>query len=294
MPPRLLPRLIAGLSEIVDAYDALLVDLWGCVVDGVSAFPDAVSCLRRVRAAGRTVIFVSNVPRPGAEVRERLESFGVAADCYDDLVTSGDATIEALNRRDDPWHAAFGERFYHIGAGRNERLLQAIRGSEAAIEAADYILTTGFRNRGTDTPEIYRDLFSAAIERRLPMVCANPDMASAHGETIVYRAGAVAQAYRDHGGDVRFHGKPYPRIYRMAFERLGGPDLSRVLMIGDNLATDIQGAREAGIDALWIAGGLHAEEVGLADGAPLDAGSAVRLLDAAGHAPEAAIARLTW
>jgi HAD superfamily hydrolase (TIGR01459 family) len=288
------PRLIAGLSEIVDAYDALLVDLWGCVVDGVSAFPAAVECLRRLRASGRTVIFVSNVPRPGGVVRERLESFGVAADCYDDLVTSGDATIEALNRRDDPWHAAFGERFYHIGAGRNEGLLRAIKGTEAEIEDADYILTTGFRNRGTDTPDIYRDLFSKAIARRLPMVCANPDVASAHGDTIVYRAGAVAQAYRDQGGDVRFHGKPYERIYRMAFDRLGRPDRRRVLMIGDNLATDILGARDAGIDALWIAGGLHADEVGLADGLPLDPEKAAGLLDASGHAPCAVTAQLTW
>ena len=288
------PRLIAGLSEIIDAYDALLVDLWGCVVDGVEAFQPAVACLRRLRAAGRTVIFVTNVPRPGDVVRERLESFGVSADCYDGLVTSGDATIEALNRRDDPWHAAFGARFYHIGSGRNEALLREITGSETGIDDADYILTTGFRNRGAETPAIYRDVFAQAIARRLPMVCANPDRASAHGDTIVYRAGAVAHAYQDQGGDVRFHGKPHERIYRMAFDRLGGPDLGRVLMIGDNLATDILGAQSAGIDALWIAGGLHAAEVGLGGGSALDPEKAARLLAASGHAPVAVATHLRW
>lgn len=290
----MMPRQITGLSEIVDDYDALLVDLWGCVVDGMAAFPEAVDCLRRLRAAGRTVIFVTNVPRPSGVVRERLESIGVSADCYDGLVTSGDATIEALNRRDDPWHAAFGERFYHIGAGRNEALLREIKGSETPIEAADYILTTGFRNRGTDTPEIYSDVYAEAIARRLPMVCANPDQASQHGDAIVYRAGAVAEAYRARGGDVGFHGKPYERIYRMAFDMLGGPESRRLLMIGDNLATDIAGAKAAGIDALWIAGGLHAGDVGLADGAALDPEKAAGLLETTGHAPRAVAARLSW
>jgi HAD superfamily hydrolase (TIGR01459 family) len=288
------PRLIRGLSEIVDGYDALLVDLWGCVVDGVAAFPPAVDCLRRLRASGRTVIFVTNVPRPGDVVRERLDSLGVPADCYDGLVTSGDATIEALNARDDPWHAAFGERFYHIASSPNQALTGKIRGLETGIDEADYVLTTGFGGRGGETPAIYRDIFAAAVARRLPMVCANPDQASAHGDTIVYRAGAVAQAYRDQGGDVRLHGKPYERIYRMAFALLGRTDRRRVLMIGDNLATDIQGARAAGIDALWIAGGLHAGEIGLGGGGAVDLEKATALLAPAGHAPCALAERLRW
>jgi HAD superfamily hydrolase (TIGR01459 family) len=288
------PRLISGVSDIVEDYDALLVDLWGCVVDGIVAFPAALDCLRRIRAAGRTVIFVTNVPRPGSVVRARLGELGVTPDCYDGLVTSGDATIDALNRRDDSWHAAFGERFYHIGANRNEELVNQIRGSDAAIGEADYILTTGFRSRSGETPEIYRPIFAQALARRLPMVCANPDQASAHGDRIVYRAGAVAQAYLDQGGDVRFHGKPHERIYRMAFDMIGRADRSRVLMIGDNLATDVLGAQSAGIDALWIAGGLHADEIGLAEGSPLDLQKAAGLLAASGHAPAAVAARLCW
>jgi HAD superfamily hydrolase (TIGR01459 family) len=289
------PRLINGLSEIIDAYDGLFVDLWGCVVDGVSAFPEAISCLRRLRTAGRKVVLLTNVPRPSATVRERIESIGVAPDCYDAMVTSGDATIHALNSRDDPSSGAFGRRYFHIGANANDPLLGEIDGAETRdVADADYILITGFRSRNNETPEIYADVFAAALAHGLPAVCANPDRASSHGDRIVYRAGAVAEAYERLGGVVHYHGKPDAGIYRLGFAHLDGVDPRRVLMIGDNLATDIVGAHNAGIDALWIAGGLHAEEVGLDPHAPLDPERIGKVLDATGSAPEAVAASLRY
>lgn len=280
------PRLINGLSEIVDSYDAFFVDLWGCVVDGVSAFPEAVSCLRTLRAEGRKVVLLTNVPRPTATVRERIESIGVVPDCYDAMVTSGDATIQALNRREDPRYAAFGTRYFHIGANANDPLLGAIDGTETQdVADADYILVTGFRSRNGESPEIYAGIFAAALARGLPLVCANPDRASSHGDRIVYRAGAVAEAYERRGGVVHNNGKPDAGIYRLGFTHLDGVDPRRVLMVGDNLATDIVGARDAGIDALWIAGGLHAEEVGLDPHAPLDPARIGKVLDAADALP---------
>ena len=40
-------QIINNLFEISDRYDALFVDLWGCVHDGVKALPDAVTALTR-------------------------------------------------------------------------------------------------------------------------------------------------------------------------------------------------------------------------------------------------------
>jgi ribonucleotide monophosphatase NagD (HAD superfamily) len=59
---------------------------------------------------------------------------------------------------------------------------------------------------------------------------------------------------------VRWHGKPYPSVYESCLGLLGINDKRRILAIGDSLRTDIAGAAGAGIDSLFITGGIHAAE----------------------------------
>jgi 2-haloacid dehalogenase len=45
--------------------------------------------------------------------------------------------------------------------------------------------------------------------------------------------------------------KPDRKIFDIAFEQMGHPDRSQVLMIGDGLTSDIQGGFDYGIDTCW-------------------------------------------
>ena len=75
-------QIISALSYISAPYDALFVDLWGCVHNGVHALPDAVSALRTYRQGGGTVVLVTNSPRPRLGVENQLRTdFGVPDDC---------------------------------------------------------------------------------------------------------------------------------------------------------------------------------------------------------------------
>jgi len=60
---------------------------------------------------------------------------------------------------------------------------------------------------------------------------------------------------------VRWHGKPLPDVYETAFKLLGIADKKRILAVGDSIRTDIAGANAAGIDSLFVATGIHAEEL---------------------------------
>ena len=95
------------------------------------------------------------------------------------------------------------------------------------------------------------------------------------------------------GGEVRWHGKPYPSVYRSAMELLGIDDRARLLAVGDSLRTDIRGANRAGIDSLFVVEGIHARDMVGEDGRPdparIAAGAA-----AAGAAPTWACARFEW
>jgi hypothetical protein len=45
-------------------YDVALCDVWGVVHDGVAAYAPACDALARYRAAGGTVVLITNAPRP--------------------------------------------------------------------------------------------------------------------------------------------------------------------------------------------------------------------------------------
>ena len=74
-------------------------------------------------------------------------------------------------------------------------------------------------------------------------------------------AGGIAKAYEKIGGEVIYYGKPKPAIYHETIAKAGGAD-KRILVIGDALETDMAGANAMGLDALFIAHGLHKDELG--------------------------------
>ena len=96
--------------------------------------------------------------------------------------------------------------------------------------------------------------------RGLPFLCANPDIVVQRGDKLIYCAGAIARLYEALGGAVVYYGKPYPAVFERAIAqaRTVGP-AARPLVIGDGIETDIAGACRLKLDALFIAGGIHAQ-----------------------------------
>ena len=133
-----------------------------------------------------------------------------------------------------------------------------------------------------------------AVGRGLPMICANPDVMVIRGGRSIYGAGALAALYEKLGGSVRRFGKPHPAIFDRLFAENPGIPRSRAVMIGDSLSTDIQGARRASIDALWIAGGIHGDALGLGAEGVLRPDKVATVAQQAGEQPMAVLPRLKW
>lgn len=265
-------RLFEGLSAMADRYDGLLVDLWGCLHNGVTAYPDAVDALLRYRERGGHVVLLSNAPRRSAAVVRQIEGFGVPAQAYDAVMTAGEALRLEIEEAGDPWYAALGPRFYHIGTERDANLLEGLSHRRAASpEDADFVLCCGIR-RSAETLDDFADELGRCLARGLPMASANPDKFVLRGETREICAGSIAARYVEMGGDMRQEGKPYPAVYGRCRHLMGDIPADRVLAIGDGIETDILGGRDAGIDAVWITGGLpaHFWDVAPADPPPMD------------------------
>ena len=164
----------------------------------------------------------------------------------------------------------------------------------APLEAADYIVCTGLFDDETESAEDYRGMMLKARERQLTLICANPDIIVERGDRLVYCAGAIAELYRELGGEVIFYGKPHRPIYdramALAAERQSHPiQLNRVLAIGDSVRTDLTGAHAFGIDCLFLTRGIHSEEFEGID--QLDPASVKELF---GHPPKALMRELRW
>ena len=284
------PALISGLSAVADRYDVLLSDVWGVIHNGRESFPAAYEALARWRAERGPVILISNSPRPSSAVHEQLDELGVPREAWSAFVSSGDATRILLSGR-APGPA------WAIGPERDFVLYEGLDLAFAGPEDAAFISCTGPVDDEVEGPDDYEARFKTTIARGLPMICANPDIVVQRGDKLIYCGGALAQRYEELGGQVIMAGKPHAPIYDLCLGEaqvlLGKHlDRSRVLCIGDAVATDAKGANDQDLDVLFVASGIHGAETIGADG--LDAGAVERLLAKDGARATYAIADLAW
>lgn len=286
--------ILPGLSALADRYDGFVLDLWGVLHDGVRPYPGAVDCLDRLRAAGKRVCLLSNAPRRTTAVAAKLAGMGIGPDRYDHLMTSGEATHDALRDRPDDFHRALGRRCLHLGPPRDDDVFEGLDLDFAeAPEDADFVVNTGIDEFG-ETLADYAPVLDRCAARGLPMVCANPDLVVYVGDSLEICAGELARHYETLGGRVAYHGKPHAPVYRRCLDLMGIGDPGRILGVGDSLRTDVAGANAAGIDALLVTGGIHREELGAAWGEACDPARLAALAVASGHRPRAAVPRFAW
>lgn len=284
-------RPLSSLKDIAEQYNVLLCDVWGVIHNGVAVFEEAADALHAYRADGtRKVILLTNAPRPDWWIKEQLNNLGVREDAYDAIVTSGDVTRHELIARNVSNVFALGpEKDLNFYDGLPVKLVPA--------DEAEIVLITGLYDDETETPDDYIALLQGFVERDLEVICANPDIMADRGGKLVYCGGALAHKYSEMGGRTHYCGKPHAPVYNRALalaNRLMGDKFNKkqVLAIGDAIATDIKGANDAGLDCLFITGGIHSAEEGpLAQATPQ---AVARFLKDKKQKAEAFMPQLYW
>lgn len=285
--------ILAGIGGWADRYDAMILDLWGVIHNGLAAYPAVPACLEKLRGAGIQVLFLSNAPRRSKEVVKRLTELGIPPDIYNHIITSGDLVRDALIARDDPFYADLGRAYYRLGPQRDWGLMEEMDYRAVEFDAAEFVVNTGLFEDETETVDDYETFVDTALARNLPMVCVNPDRSVMRGTRLLPCAGALAEVYEQRGGPTSYRGKPYASAYEACFKAFGNVDPARVLAIGDSLHTDIAGAQRAGIDAIFVTSGIHAET--FANGSNgLDGKAIAEACTEADAFPIAAMTHLAW
>ncbi|MBF0560939.1 MAG: TIGR01459 family HAD-type hydrolase [Alphaproteobacteria bacterium] len=287
--------ILPGLAPLAARYDAFIIDMWGVIHDGATAYPSAVATLKALREAGKATLLLSNAPRRANSLVETMTSLGIPRHLYGEVLSSGEAVNDEIRTRRDPFYAALGQRCYHIGPEHDSSVFEDLSLTLVSDPAqAEFVVNTGPWGPD-DTVADFEPVLVACAARHLPMVCANPDHEVIREGRRAICAGALAARYQELGGVVSYRGKPDPAIYELCLERLGVTDRRRVLAIGDGMETDIAGGAAAGIDTVLVAGGLHADELGASvPGAMPDAGRVTALCDRFRLRPIAAIPALAF
>lgn len=292
------PRMIEGLRELAPRYDAFLLDQFGVLHDGTAPYPGVVDCLEALKRAGKLVVILSNSGTRQAPNRQRLAGLGIAAEFYDDFVTSGEVTRAYLAAAPAELRAgATGTAPLHclpLGGPAERAIIEglAIEIAQTA-EDADFLLLASF---GQNPPprDAFDDLLATARRRGLTLVCANPDVKGVTQAGLIPAPGALAADYAQAGGRVVYIGKPHPLIYRHVLESLAPVAPGRVLAVGDSLAHDIAGAQGVGLASALVIEGIHKAELG--DPAEDDAFESrlAALLRQHHAAPDYLLRRLEW
>ena len=240
-------KFIKGLSQVQSKYDAFFIDLWGVVHNGIELYPGAIEVLENLNKLNKRFVLMSNAPRPSKAVEKFLLNLKMKNSLLKNIFTSGEAALKSLKKKE------YGKYFYHLGPQRDISLFQGFENNRKSLKNADFILCTGFLEDREDSLNYYKSLLEKYT--KLKMVCTNPDLTVHRGSKQELCAGTLAEVFKDLGGKVIYFGKPYPEIYKFCIRKN-----EKVLIIGDNLRTDIKGANKMKFDSLFITNGIHKEE----------------------------------
>ena len=237
-------KILKGLKEIYQNYDAFFIDLWGVMHNGIKLYPEAIKVLENLYKLNKRFVLMSNAPRPSKNVENFLLNLKMEKNFTKEVFTSGEAAMRKLKKK------AYGIFFYHLGPARDSSLFEGLEKNKQSLENADFILCTGFLDNHEDSLDYYKSMLKKYTN--LNMICTNPDLVVHRGNKTEYCAGTLAEIFKKLGGKVIYFGKPYAEIYNFCTKKN-----ETILVIGDNIRTDIKGANNMNFDSLFITGGIH-------------------------------------
>ena len=240
-------KLIKGLSKVQSKYDAFFIDLWGVIHNGIKLYPEAIKVLENLNKLNKRFVLMSNAPRPSKDVKNFLLKIKMNKNLTNNIFTSGEAALRTLKKN------TYGKNFYHLGPVRDKGLFNSFKKNKNFLDKADFILCTGFLDNYESSIVYYKNLLKKYTH--LKMICTNPDIVVHRGNKQEYCAGKLAQIFTSLGGTVVYFGKPYSEIYKFCVKKN-----EKILVIGDNIKTDILGANNMKFDSLLVTKGIHKKD----------------------------------
>lgn len=233
---------LSGLVDVVQNYDAMLIDQYGVLHDGHKLYPNVLDALAKLHKSDVPVVILTNSGKRAEYNIERLLRLGIPRSYFVNCMSSGELCYQTLSARKVKMIGRSGEDYGFTGVEDVD-----------SVDDAEVVLILG-----SDAPRLtlddYCTFLQPYVRKSIPAICCNPDLQMITKTGIEFAPGAIAALYQEMGGHVRWVGKPYADIYHAASALIGRP--ARVLCIGDSPEHDIAGGQSAGFDTLLVMTGL--------------------------------------
>ncbi|MGE0548370.1 MAG: HAD-IIA family hydrolase [Kofleriaceae bacterium] len=251
------------LSPLLDQYDAVLLDAYGVLVDARGALPATAALFAELARRGKPYQIVTNdASRSQATYSRRFAGYGIEVPA-ERITTSGSLLPGYLRA-----HGLSGARTCVLGT--DDSIAYVVAGGGSIVPLAPGMEIDALAvcdDAGTPFLNGIELALSAVVRavdagRTPALIAPNPDLVYPKGGgELGVTAGAMALvieaalARRFPGHELSFArlGKPAPDLFVEAKRQLG---LDRVVMIGDQLETDIAGAIAAGVDSALLESGI--------------------------------------
>ena len=251
------------MQELIARYPVILFDSFGVLASSNAVLPGAVELIANLNAIAKTYFVLTN--DASALPESRSENYAKLALNIkpEQIITSGGL----LSRYFADEHLQ-GLRCVILGPEDSVRYVQ-IAGGEVVPIGADFDAVvigdqSGFPFLET-MDQVMTDLFRKTDKgENVRLILPNPDLIYPDGDGFGFASASIAMLLESalklrypERDDLHFIrvGKPHEAIFAEALRRSGTRDM---VMIGDQLETDIKGANDFGLDSVLVGTGIAA------------------------------------
>lgn len=280
---------IVNLSKIASDYDTFVFGFNGVLYDGEKILPDAIKCLKNLSSMGKQIVIISNTHLRIAEVVDILKNNYIDINIFSNIVTAGEILHYKLKYAQNEY-MAIGNKYFHLGNKQNKSIFSGLNFEEVSkIEDAHFIYMSEVFSTD-DSVDLYKPFLDQAVALALPFVCAGNDTSCFLNGKLCLASGALAENYAILGGRILTLGKPDVRIVQYALEGINQNE--NVVIVGDNVATDIKAASLLGFDSILISKGRHVNFLG--EGYIPDVAKTRELSNSYDVSPSCVISAIRW
>jgi HAD superfamily hydrolase (TIGR01450 family) len=251
------------VTSLIEKYECVLLDVYGVLLDKSGPLPGAQQLIDYLNLKGKPYLVLSNSASSlTTNMARDLQNMGLSIS-KDRLITSGMLLVDYFRS-----HGLRGRRCLVLGTEDSKQYVTAAGGVIVAantMQRVDIVVIAD--QAGFPLLEVLDDTLSVILRQldkreSMHLVLCNPDLIYPRGHgRLGFTAGGLAvmvesvlrERYPGEAHGFERLGKPYPPLFEEALRRAGTKSL---VMIGDQISTDIQGAKQSGIDAALVATGI--------------------------------------